>query len=163
MRKIILSATGFLVVVFLMLQPLQANDEEGLENRIKGWFAAVNSGDYRTCLEYVAPFQFTGSRGLARMELGGGEKLLLFSGTKLFPLSKYQIEEIEFFDFGNESIVTINAEVIRQRKPLYVKDSDTGAVKGVDVFVYPARMTHRWVLLNGTWFIESVTMIQYLG
>jgi len=58
--------------------------------------------------------------------------------------------------------VTLDADVIHQRKPLYLKEEQAAAANGSGARVYPARITRRWVLLDRTWFIKSVTILQYL-
>jgi hydrogenase maturation factor len=144
-----------------MLQPVHAFDEKGLENRISGWVAAVNDGNYGRCLNYVAPPEFTGKSRLRRTMTGGGEELLLFSGEKLLPLNEYQIKKIDFFNAGYESKVTIAAKVIYQRKPQQIKNN--GATNENDMLIYAARITQRWILLNGKWYIKSMIRLQYLG
>ena len=161
MRQITLQILAVLLLLTLLLQPVQAIDKKNLENRIKGWFSAVNEGNYISCLSYVAPGQFTGHRGLTKMLIGGGEELLLFSGEHLLPLSEYQISKVEFLNNGYESKVTINAKIIYQRKPLYLKKE--AATNEYDMLVYPATITQRWILLNDEWFIKSSIRLQNLG
>ena len=155
---------SILLLLTVMLQPVQASNEENLENRIKGWISAVNKGNFDLCLGFVAPAKFTGTIGLTKMMIGGGEELLLFSGEHLLPLSEYQINKIEFFNNGYESKVTINAKIIYQRKPLYIKkEGATDETDDYDMLVYPATITQRWILLNGKWYIKSIIRLQYLG
>lgn len=161
MRQIILKVIGISLLVAVMFNSVQASDGISLENRINGWFSAVNGGNYHNCLTYVAPPEFTGKRGLSRMMISGGEELLLFSGEKLLPLSEYQIDKTEFLNNGYEAKVTIEAKVICQRKPLYIKNER--ATSSYDVLVYPATINQSWILLNGEWFIKSMIRIQYLG
>ena len=163
MRQIIIQIIGISLLAAIVFQPVQASDEKSLENRIIGWLAAVNEGNYNLCLNYVAPPKFTGQRGLTRMMISGGEELLLFSGEKLFPLSKYKINKIEFLNDGYESKVTLDAKVIYQRKPLYIRKEETPAAGEYDMLVYPATIVQRWILLNGSWFIKSIIRLQYLG
>ncbi|MBT8373219.1 MAG: hypothetical protein HKO68_21110 [Desulfobacterales bacterium] len=160
MRQIIFRIS-ILLLLTVMLRPVQASNEENLENRIKGWISAVNEGNFDLCLRYVAPAKFTGHRGLTKMMIGGGEELLLFSGEHLLPLSEYRINKIEFSNNGYESKVTIDAKIIYQREPLYIKKE--GATDEYDMLVYPAIITQRWILLKGKWYIKSIIRLQYLG
>ena len=160
MRQIFL-VIGITLLLTVMFQLGHAGDEKNLENRIKGWIEAVNAGDYDLCLSYVAPGRFTGHRGLTKMMISDAEELLLFSGEHLLPLSEYQILKMDFFNDGYESKVTIEAKIIYQRKPLYIKKE--GAISEYDMLVYPAMITQRWILLNGKWYIKSIIRLQYLG
>jgi hypothetical protein len=160
MRKMIFQAVAILFFVSIVVQPAQAADKESLENRIRGWISAVNEGNYYLCISYVAPPEFTGGRGLTRM-ISGGEEFLLFSGEKLLPFSEYKINKIEFFNNGYESRVNIDAKVIYQKKPVYIKKE--GTTSEYNMFVFPATITQRWIFFNGKWFIRSLIRLQYLG
>ena len=161
MRRNIFQIVATLLLLTIMLQPVQASDKKSLEDRIKGWFKAVNEGNYISCLSYVAPGKFTGHRGLTKMMIGGGEELLLFSGEHLLPLSEYKIKKLMFSNSGYESKAIINAKIIYERKPLYIQNESVASEYGM--LVYPAIITQRWVLLNDMWFIKSSIRLQYLG
>ena len=155
------STNWALLLAILITHPVQAGDKYSLKTRIQGWISAVNEGNYELCLTFVAPHMFTGHKGLSRRITSNGDVRLSFSGDTLQPLSEYEIKKIEFLENGYQTRVTIDAGVIYQRKPLYVKIDGTSG--DYDALVYPATITQRWILINGKWFITSMFRLQYLG